>query len=525
MDAAARALRYARSRRDATLQRLITLLGYPTISADPRHATDMSACAAWLARTLARIGLRDVEIWPGQAAPVVTAVWEGRPGCPTMLLYGHYDVQPAGPQRAWATDPFRAVQVGDYLYARGASDDKGQLMAHLAAIEAWLATSGKLPLNLRLVLDGEEEIGSPTLVTAAVHDWPPLAADVGLVSDTWMLAPDVPVLITGLRGVMRARLEIHGPARDLHAGAFGGAVANPADVLTRLLASLHDKTGRIAVKGFYDKVRTIPEGERNYLARAGPTDATMLRPTGAVTGHGEPGFSAFERVTRRPAMVVTDLRTSGQGRTVVPASATADISVRLVTGQDPGKIADVLRRHFQARTPPEVRGRLHISDRCPSYALNRHAPVVRAVRAACHGVFGRDPVLLPSGGSIPFVSTLAAARGIDVALFGFGLPDDRTHAPNERLYLPNLFRGTQACIELYRQLASNVLAWLRPVQARAAQAPADHRQVHLVPRLAIEEGPDPPGEIGPPVRVESTATDPNDSLRASRSATLAGYLP
>lgn len=456
MDAAARALRYARSHRDRTRQRLIRLLAFPTISADTRHAGDMNACAAWLAWTLARIGLRDVEVWKGQVAPVITAAWQGRPGYPTVLVYGHYDVQPAGPRRAWATHPFRAVQVGDYLYARGASDDKGQLMAHLAAIEAWLATSARLPLNLRLVLDGEEEIGSPSLVGAVAHEWPPLAADVALVSDTWMLAPDAPVLITGLRGVLRAGLEIRGPARDLHAGAFGGAVANPVDVLTRVLAGLHDKTGRVAVRNFYDRVRAITEGERSHLARAGPSDAMMLASADAGPGHGEPGFSAFERVTRRPAIVVTDLRTSGGGRTVVPASAAADINVRLVADQDPGMIADILRRHIQARMPREMRGRLHVGDRCPSYALDRHAPVIRAVRLACRGVFGRDPVLLPSGGSIPFVSTLAAARRIDVALLGFGLPDDRIHAPNERLYLPNLFRGTEACIELYRHLAIKI---------------------------------------------------------------------
>jgi acetylornithine deacetylase/succinyl-diaminopimelate desuccinylase-like protein len=452
MDAVARVLLHARSRRDVTLRRLVTLLGYPTISADPRHAGDMAACAAWLARMLERIGLGDVRVWPGQVAPVVTAAWLGRPGYPTVLVYGHYDVQPAGPRQAWSAHPFRPVRAGRYLYARGASDDKGQLMAHLAAIEAWLATCARLPVNLRVVLDGEEEIGSPTLVAAAGR-WPPLTADVGLVSDTWMLAPGVPVLITGLRGAMRSRLEIRGPARDLHAGAFGGAVANPAQVLAQLLAGLHDKTGRVAVRGFYDQVRTLTEAERDHLARAGPPDARMLVPAGPAAGHGEPGFSAFERVTRRPALVVTDLRTSAGGRTVVPASAAADVNVRLVADQDPGAIAGLLRRHLRERLPCGVRGHLHVAERCPPYDLDPRAPVVRAVSAACQAVFGREPVLLPSGGSIPFVSALAAARGIDIALLGFGLPDDRAHAPDERLYLPNLFHGTQACIELYRQLA------------------------------------------------------------------------
>jgi len=317
--AAARAHGYARSRRDVTVRRLVALLGYPTVSAAPRHAPDLDACAAFMARLLARIGLHDVRVWPGRVAPVITAGWAGRPGRPTVLVYGHYDVQPAGPRRAWSSDPFRAVQVGNYLHARGASDDKGQLMAHLAAIEAWLATYGKLPLNLRLVLDGEEEIGSPTLVAAARRGWPALAADVAVVSDTWMLAPDVPVLITGLRGVLRGGLEVRGAARDLHAGAFGGAVANPAETLARLLSGLHDKTGRVAVGTFYDQVRTITGAERRHLARSGPSDATMLARAGAAAGHGEPGFSAFERVTQRPALVVTDLHTSSRGRTVVPA--------------------------------------------------------------------------------------------------------------------------------------------------------------------------------------------------------------
>jgi acetylornithine deacetylase/succinyl-diaminopimelate desuccinylase-like protein len=455
MDAVAAALAYARSRREPTLQRLVRLLGYPTVSADPRHAQDMSTCAASLARTLRRIGLREVTVWPGRMAPLVTASWRGRPGRPTVLVYGHYDVQPVEPRSAWATDPFRPTQQGPHLYARGASDDKGQFMAHLAAIEAWLATSGKLPINLRLILDGEEEIGSPTLLAAVARRWPPLAADVVVVSDTWMLAPDVPVLITGLRGVLGARLEISGPARDLHAGAFGGAVANPAEAVAGLVASLHDKSGRVCVAGFYDQVRPMRGKERSHLALTGPSDSAMLAPTGAVDSHGEPGFSAFERVTRRPAVVVTDLQTSGEGRTVVPARAGADLNIRLVAGQGPEKTAELLRRHLRSRMPPGVRGRLVIRSRCAAYTLNERSHALRAVQLACCSVFGRAPALLPSGGSIPFVSALAAAHQIDVMLLGFGLRDDATHAPNERLYLPNLFRGTEACIELYRHLGED----------------------------------------------------------------------
>lgn len=464
MDAVTKAHRYAHDRRAATLGRLVTLIRYPTVSADPRRAADLAACAGWLARLLRRIGLAEVRVTPGRMAPVVTAAWRGRPGLPTLLVYGHYDVQPAGPLSAWRTGPFQPTLAGRYLHGRGASDDKGQFMAHLAAIEAWLATSGRLPVNLTLVLDGEEEIGSPTLLAAVGRDWPPLTADAALVSDTWMLGPRSPVLISGLRGAIRARLEVWGPRADLHAGAFGGAVANPVHALARLLASFHHASGRVAVAGFYDRVRPLSRAERDRLARAGPSDARMLAPAGQAAGFGEPGFSAFERVTHRPAVIVTDVTTSSGGRTVIPAGAAAELSVRLAAGQDPGSVARALRGHVQARLPPGVRGRLLISDTCPPYTLDGQAPVVRAVRCACRSVFGQEPVLLPSGGSIPFAAALAAARGLDVALLGFGLPADRVHAPNERFYLPNLFRGTAACIELYRQLA--------PV-AGGAQRPAD----------------------------------------------------
>ncbi len=453
MAAVTAALQFARTHRAATLRRLLAFLRFPTVSADSRHSADMQACAIWLARTLGQIGLSDVEIWPGQVAPLVTAAWHGPEGAPTVLVYGHYDVQPVEPLTDWATEPFRPVRAGRYLYARGASDDKGQLIAHLAAIEAWLATSARLPLNLRLVLDGEEEIGSPTLVAAAAGRWPVLAADVGLVSDTWMLAPDTPVLITGLRGMLQATLEVHGPRRDLHAGAFGGAVANPAEVLADLVASLHDKTGGVSVEGFYDQVEPLTDAERRQLARAGPPDSRLLASVTAL-GHGEPGFSAFERVTRRPALVTTDLRTSGKGRMVVPARAAADLNMRLVAGQQPRQIAELLRRHIQARVPPGMRSQLYFRSSCLPYNLDPLAPMLPAIRAVCRSVFGREPVMLPSGGSIPFVSTLAAATGMDVALLGFGLPDDAIHSANERVFLPNLLRGTDACIELYQHLAN-----------------------------------------------------------------------
>jgi acetylornithine deacetylase/succinyl-diaminopimelate desuccinylase-like protein len=447
----ATALRYARSHRQQTIRRLVSLLGYPTVSADPRHAEDMSACAQSLAAMLRRIGLRDVRVHPGRVAPYVTGSRRGRSRRPTVLIYGHYDVQPVGPTTAWVGHPFVPTVRGRYLYGRGASDNKGQFIAHLAAIEAWLATSTDPPVSLHVILDGEEEVGSPTLL-ATVDRWPHAVADVVVASDTRMLAPDIPVLTTGLRGQLGARIEICGSASDLHAGAFGGAVANPAEVLADVIASLHDTVGRVAIAGFYDHVQNITAPERRYLARTGPTDTAMLAPARDAAGFGEPGFSAFERATRRPAVIVTNLHTSGRGRTVVPAWAAADLSVRLVPGQRVPYIAEMLRGHVADRILPGMRGRLILRKYCPPYALNEHSGVLPAVRRACREGFGRAPVLLPSGGSIPFISTLAATHEMDAVLLGFALPDDARHAANERMYLGNLFRGTDTCIRLYRHL-------------------------------------------------------------------------
>ncbi|MFF4273891.1 M20/M25/M40 family metallo-hydrolase [Streptomyces sp. NPDC001536] len=444
------ALRFARAGRPAALALLCALLRHPTVSAAPAHRPDLRSCAGRLAAHLRRIGLDAVTVRPGRVAPVVTARWLHRPGAPVVLVYGHYDVQPAGPRDAWATDPFRPVVDGTHVYARGATDDKGQLTAHLAAIEAWLATGGP-PVNLRVVLDGEEEIGSPTLRQALERDPAYLRAGLAVVSDTRMRDASTPVLVSGLRGSLAARVEVTGPGTDLHAGAFGGAVAEPAQVLCALVASLHDPDGRIAVPGFYDDVRPPHPAERARLARDGPSAGALLAPTGVSLGHGEPGYSAFERTTIRPAIVVTAL--SGAARSAIPARAAADLSVRVVPGQQPGVVARALRAHLAERTPRGVRARLSVLADCPPYALTPDGPGLPAVDHACRRVFGRPPLLLPSGGSIPFVSELAATTGTQTLLLGFGLPDDGMHAPNERFPLRNLHRGTEACIELYAALA------------------------------------------------------------------------
>jgi acetylornithine deacetylase/succinyl-diaminopimelate desuccinylase-like protein len=371
-----------------------------------------------------------------------------------MLIYGHYDVQPVNPLSAWATDPFRPVVVGRHLYGRGASDDKGQLFAHFAALEAWLAGTGRLPVTVRIVLDGEEEIGSPTLLSLAARRDPLLAYDVVVVSDTRMRSPHQPIVVTGLRGMVKATLEVDGARRDLHVGAFAGAVPEPARVLGELIASLHDREGRVAVAGFYDDVRRPRPTERSQWRRDAPGERALLAAAGVERAAGEPGWTAFERTACRPVIAVADLGTSAHGRTVVPAQATASLNVRLVPEQRPQEVIRLLHRHLNSWLPPGVRARLRIHRACPPFRLDSGAAVITAAVRACCRVFGRRPLLLPSGGSIPLVSVLAEQHGPHVLLLGFGLPNDGIHAANERMYLPNLIRGTAACIELYGQLGT-----------------------------------------------------------------------
>jgi acetylornithine deacetylase/succinyl-diaminopimelate desuccinylase-like protein len=411
--------RYAAAHQGRTLARLAELIAFRTVSA-ARHR-DLARCAGWLAGLLRSVGMAQVRLHPGRVAPVVTAARRDHPEAPTVLVYAHYDVQPADRAEGWATDPFQATRSGSYLYARGASDDKGQLMAHLAALEAWLATTGRLPVNVVLVLDGEEEIGSPTLLSGEV---PVPMGDLLLVSDTRMRAPDQPVLVSGLRGSVSGRLTVTGAPTDLHAGGFGGAVPDPAQILCRLVASLHHPSGRIAVDGFHTGV---PPHAPDVLAAA------------AV----------------RPAIVVTDLGTSAAGRTVVPARATARLNVRLVGSQDPARAGELLRRHLAGRVPASVRARLALDRGCPPYTLDPSAWPVAAVQEACRDVYGRPARLLPSGGSIPFVNTLAAATGLPALLLGFGLPDDGAHAANERLHLPSLDRGIHTLVRLYGLLGTS----------------------------------------------------------------------
>jgi acetylornithine deacetylase/succinyl-diaminopimelate desuccinylase-like protein len=451
----ARALSCARERFPRTVAALAELVAFPSVSAQPAHAGDVAACAAWLADRLRRIGLADARVLATRGHPVVCASWRGSGARPTLLVYGHYDVQPAEPLRSWRTPPFAPAVRGDALYGRGASDDKGQLLAHVAAIEAYLRAGQELPVNVICLFEGEEEIGSPSLTGLLLEHRDAFAADAAVVSDMPMLGPQRPAITYGMRGGLGLGLEVRGPGVDLHSGTFGGAVANPLEALCAIVASLHERDGRVAVPGFYDAVRAVTPAERAEMARSGPSDAEILRNARAPAGAGEPGFSAYERTTIRPTLSVNGI-TGGYGgagaKAVIPTHARAKLSCRLVESQEPMALERLIRRHVAGAAPPGVVVTVTRNMAARPATVSREHPAMRAAARAYARGFGAAPVFLRSGGSVPVISTFQELLGIPTVLMGFGLPDDAIHAPNERVQLPTLARAIATCVWFLAEL-------------------------------------------------------------------------
>jgi len=434
---------------------LAEFVRFPSISAQPTHTADVRGCADWLAKHLHRIGLEQVKIEPTGGHPLVYAEWDRLPHQPTVLIYGHYDVQPADPLSEWRTDPFQPVVRDNNLYGRGASDDKGQLFAHVKALEAYLQTAGSLPVNVKCLFEGEEETGSSNLPAFLLRHRNMLQADVAVISDMSILAPDRPAITYALRGALSLEVEVSGPKRDLHSGLFGGVVHNPLQALCEMIAQLHDRTGRIAIPGFYDKVRAWPAAERRFMARSGPADAQILRNAGAQEVWGEPDFSLYERATIRPALSVTGMSGGYRGagpKSVIPARAVAKLNFRLVPDQDPVEIEHLVRRHVAAITPSTVRSRVRKQSAARPALADRSHPAMRATAAAYARGFGAAPIFLRSGGTIPVVNMLQEKLGIPTVLMGFALPDDRAHGPNEKFYLPNFFNGIATSIAFLAEI-------------------------------------------------------------------------
>jgi acetylornithine deacetylase/succinyl-diaminopimelate desuccinylase-like protein len=445
-----RALAYARRHHPRFVEELKSFVRFPSVSNQPKHSGDVRRCAAWLAAHLRRIGLQQVRIIPTKRHPIVYASWQGARGRPTLLIYGHYDVQPPEPLGEWRTPPFEPVVKHHNLYGRGACDDKGQLFTHVKALESYLKTQRALPLNVRCIFEGEEELGgSPNLELFVQRNRSALRADAAVISDTRMLGPGQPSLGYSERGNVRFELEVRGPGQDLHSGNFGGAVHNPLQALCEIIASLHDSEGQVAITGFYDHVRQWSDEEREYMASRGPDDADILRDAHVAKDWGEPGFTLYERITIRPALTVNGVTGGYQGagiKTVIPARALAKLSFRIVPDQTPEEVDKLFREHIGRIAPPTANVAIRTLSGSNPVVVNRNHPALAAASLAYQKGFGAKPVFLRSGGSVSAASVFEKQLGVPSALMGFALPDDHAHAPNEKFHLPNFFRGIETAI-------------------------------------------------------------------------------
>jgi acetylornithine deacetylase/succinyl-diaminopimelate desuccinylase-like protein len=448
---------FIHSHRDRYVAELKDFLAIPSISALPDRAADVARCADWTADEMRRVGLESVEVIATPGHPVVYGEWCHATGAPTLLFYGHYDVQPVDPVDLWESPPFEATVREGELYARGAADDKGQVFMHFKAIEAHLKTSGRLPVNIKVVIEGEEEVGSVNLDRFVRDHRSRLAADVIVISDSAMFDRGVPSICYALRGLVYYQIDLRGTISDLHSGIFGGAVANPAMVLAQVLAQMKDRGGRIRIPGFYDRVRPLSNEERTAWAGLPFNEKKYRKDLGAPRLAGESGYSVLERVWARPTFDVNGLLSgfTGDGsKTVIPSLAMAKVSMRLVPDQDPGEIAQQFETYIRKVTPKTVTLTLTRMHGGKPWITSYDNTFVRAAARAIERGFGTAPVFCREGGSIPVVSTFHEELGVPAVLFGVGLPDENAHAPNERLDLGNFHNGIVSAAALYEEIAA-----------------------------------------------------------------------
>ena len=443
--------------RERYLEELKAFLAIPSISALPQHAADVKRCAEWCADEMRRIGLQNVRLIDTPGNPVVYGDWLGAPGAPTILFYGHYDVQPVDPLELWESPPFEATIRDGEIYARGSADDKGQVFMHFKAVEAHLKQNGRLPLNIKLILEGEEEVGSAHLddfIRAHKND---LRADVVVISDSGMFARGVPSICYGLRGLVYFQIDLRGSSTDLHSGSFGGAVANPAFVLAQVIAQMKDRGGRIKIPGFYDDVVPLQDAERQEWASLPFIERQYKKDFGIPKLFGESGYTTLERTWARPTFEVNGLLSgfTGEGaKTVLPAVAMAKVSMRLVPNQEPDRIATLFEEHVRKVTPKTVELKVTRMHGGKPWMTAYDNPFVQAAGRAIERGFGKKPVFTREGGSIPVVSTFQEELGLPSVLFGVGLPDENAHAPNEKLDVANFHGGIIASAILYEEIAS-----------------------------------------------------------------------
>jgi acetylornithine deacetylase/succinyl-diaminopimelate desuccinylase-like protein len=446
---------YVRGQRDRYLAEYKEFLAIPSISSLSEHKPDMQRAAEWVAGQMKTMGLSNVAVMPTAGQPVVYGEWLGAPGvsgaAPTILVYGHYDVQPVDPLDEWLSPPFEATIRGDNLYARGASDMKGQVHCFLKSLEALLKHDA-LKVNVKILVEGEEEIGSPNLGPFMEQHKDLLKCDFSLNADSGILRPDLPSITYGLRGLAYFEVWVHGPSQDKHSGVFGGSIHNPAQVLCELIAGMHDADGHITLPGFYDKVRALPDDERADLARIPVTDEEWRKIAGVSQLYGEKGYTTVERLGARPTLEVNGLLsgfTDEGSKTVLPAKAMAKISMRLAPYQDDKAVEEQLKDYFRQKAPPTVTWEVKRLVSGPAVLTRRDSPAMQAALGALEATFGVKPVLKLEGGSVPVVSLVQAKLGVDSIIMGFGLPDDNLHSPNEKQHLPNYYRGIEAFMRFF----------------------------------------------------------------------------
>ncbi len=458
MDAA---IAYAREHAARFLDDLKTLLRIPSVSTLPEHKIDVQKAAEWVAADLRRMGMEHVEVIParGEGHPLVYADWLHAPGKPTALCYAHYDVQPPDPLDEWITPPFEPAERNQNLYARGAVDDKGQLVLQLKSFESIFKTNaGKLPLNVRLIYEGEEEVGGEQ-IAAFVREHPDrLKADFALISDTELFAPELPTLCVGLRGMIYTELEVRGAKTDLHSGMYGGAAPNPFVALAQIIAALKDRDGRILIPGFYDDVRT-PSTDELKAWKNLPFDEEEYREKemGASKLVGEKGYSTLERTWSRPTLDVHGIMggfTGAGAKTVIPAKATAKISMRLVPDMTPDKTFRQYKDYVEKIKPEGVSVDVRLIHSGEPILIGTENEYVRAATKALKSVWGKDTVFIRSGGSIPIVGDFEKYLKIPSVMMGFGLPDDGLHAPNEKFHIPNFHRGIESVVRFFEEVGA-----------------------------------------------------------------------
>ncbi|HEY7284565.1 MAG TPA: dipeptidase [Vicinamibacterales bacterium] len=447
--------------REKHLEELKALLAIPSISALPQHAGDVKRCAEWCADEMRRIGLENVKLIDTPGNPVVYGDWlhaeaPGGGHAPTILFYGHYDVQPVDPLDLWESPPFEATIRDGEIYARGSADDKGQVFMHMKAVEAHLKQNGRLPVNMKFILEGEEEVGSVNLDDFIRAHKSDLAADVVVISDSPMFARGVPSICYGLRGLVYFQIDLRGSSTDLHSGSFGGAVANPAIVLSQMLAQMKDRGGRIKIPGFYDDVVPLKDDERQAWASLPFNEKKYKKDFGIPKVYGESDYTTLERTWARPTFEVNGLLSgfTGEGaKTVLPAVSMAKVSMRLVPNQDPDKIAKLFEAYVQDVAPKTVEVKVTRMHGGKPWMTSYDNPYVQAAGRAIEKGFGQKPVFTREGGSIPVVSTFQEELGLPSVLFGVGLPDENAHAPNEKLDVSNFHNGIIASAILYDEIA------------------------------------------------------------------------